>query len=512
MSFQKRLKEFEERAIARKMKGESLESLINDLYTIWAEMPAFREELAAQKRLDEAWLKIDTKREFEDIVKRHRMSRLKELPARQLRSIVQLFDGDAFRMTKDSLLGIMSATRDLIALGDLSNTTHPRGKYVWILAVLKQILYIPLEQLKLYIPEVTSRLDAIGSLGTTGRDVLVSHAPHLLNDFLGKVPLFRTGFEASNKSIEAVAEYIKSEIDPELDLIKVCIVGMDDEFKWYNTSRFNLTKNIIGRYAHEKGISLPKSILWKHNGRSLFGSDLKKILRGLGIQDGDKIIMSIRSLPASPQERVPLKQLQEGSNNNKRKVRAKQSKSKGNRSKHNTYTSDDAEFEKLKELHSKAMSSVLVEAERKHLKQIRQRLNDMTLKRMPPKQKNKVPKAAKMVSSTSNPLSDGLAGKAGKLFFIVRVGEPQNLYKSTKKTSSLAQASIDLHGMTKEEALSQLDNILPEWVDTAMKETHPFVMQAKIICGGGSQILSEGVEHWIRDNRFVANAPKNLSF
>ena len=69
---------------------------------------------------------------------------------------------------------------------------------------------------------------------------------------------------------------------------------------------------------------------------------------------------------------------------------------------------------------------------------------------------------------------------------------------------------IDLHGLTKDEALNKLDNNLPKWVDTAMKGEHPFVIPLKIVCGGGNQILSEAVESWIKQNDQVSNAPKNL--
>ena len=67
---------------------------------------------------------------------------------------------------------------------------------------------------------------------------------------------------------------------------------------------------------------------------------------------------------------------------------------------------------------------------------------------------------------------------------------------------------IDLHGCTKDQALSKLDEALVDWVDTAMKGEYPWVMPVEIGCGGGNQILSEVVEGWIRARKNVANAPK----
>jgi len=70
--------------------------------------------------------------------------------------------------------------------------------------------------------------------------------------------------------------------------------------------------------------------------------------------------------------------------------------------------------------------------------------------------------------------------------------------------------NVDLHGYTEESALRLLDDSLAGWVDVAMKDSYPFVIPIDIICGGGSQTLSEVVRNWIRTNRQVANRPKGL--
>jgi len=121
------------------------------------------------------------------------------------------------------------------------------------------------------------------------------------------------------------------------------------------------------------------------------------------------------------------------------------------------------------------------------------------------------------VEVVDNPLGDDgqLGGKAGKTQFIIQVGEVSNLYKTTKPSSAgrgrrQDDIMIDLHGLTAEEAVHRLDNSLPSWIETAMKGTYPFVIPVKIVCGGGSQILAEVVENWIKQNDHVANAPKNM--
>ena len=70
------------------------------------------------------------------------------------------------------------------------------------------------------------------------------------------------------------------------------------------------------------------------------------------------------------------------------------------------------------------MSGVLAEADHKHLKQTR--LYTMNLQHMPSNENKK--KSFQSTHLEIIPPTDGLAVKAGKLFYFVRVGEPQNLY------------------------------------------------------------------------------------
>ena len=105
--------------------------------------------------------------------------------------------------------------------------------------------------------------------------------------------------------------------------------------------------------------------------------------------------------------------------------------------------------------------------------------------------------------------------EAGKSHYAVQVGEVHNLYKSTKPSAKASHYSssgtslkLDLHGYTRKEALTKLDETLKSWVDIAMQGSYPFVQPATIVCGCGNQILSETVHEWIMSNDKVSNAPK----
>ena len=170
------------------------------------------------------------------------------------------------------------------------------------------------------------------------------------------------------------------------------------------------------------------------------------------------------------------------------------------------------EEKRQKHLWMKGIHRVHLEAAEKFRK-IRQELDAMNLERVEPKQKQrktKVDHPTDLISLSSSSF-DSVGKKAGKSQYIVLVGAPENLYKTRNIKRSLPQiVSIDLHGMSKSEAISKLDNNLPQWIDTAMRGSYPFVVPVKIICGKGSQTLSEAVAKWIRKKKEVSNAPKDL--
>lgn len=147
------------------------------------------------------------------------------------------------------------------------------------------------------------------------------------------------------------------------------------------------------------------------------------------------------------------------------------------------------------------------------LKQIRQRLNLLLIERKPPKDKR-----ARRHSNNSSFATLSWAetscgecissAKAGKSHFIVRVGSSENLYKTRKNLYQTRKAPpLDLHGYTKDDAFAKLDDCLKQWMELAMHDD-PFVIQVKIICGCGAQVLRETVETWIKSNRNVCIAPK----
>jgi DNA-nicking Smr family endonuclease len=157
--------------------------------------------------------------------------------------------------------------------------------------------------------------------------------------------------------------------------------------------------------------------------------------------------------------------------------------------------------------HSTKLSQIFEEAE-PIFKEIRQKLAALSIECS--KAKYRPQKAMpSLVKPVDNPCTLGQGGKAGVPFYVVHVGETDNLYK-TRHTAfgNKNNVSIDLHGYTREQALEELDTRLPELVNTAHRGEYPFVIPVTIICGCGNQILSEAVDAWIRSNDNVANAPK----
>ena len=139
----------------------------------------------------------------------------------------------------------------------------------------------------------------------------------------------------------------------------------------------------------------------------------------------------------------------------------------------------------------------------------------MTIVKSSPKVKSLIPKI--ILPLTEIVSMEELGGKAGKFHYIVQVGDVHNMYKSSKPRRGCHALStnnrticIDLHGLTKTEAIECLNGQLPEWIDFAMHGHYPFVIPVEIICGCGNQILSEVVEQWIKANENVCNAPRNL--
>ncbi|KAL7550575.1 hypothetical protein ACHAWF_013790 [Thalassiosira exigua] len=257
-----------------------------------------------------------------------------------------------------------------------------------------------------------------------------------------------------------------------------------------------------------------KSFRVSHKENTIFlSSSGKKTLAELGIDDGDDILINgLEDQSSSVPAHKESSRKDRHKKNNKKKSTTKSAKKKRAKKTQPSapVLSEEEIMKKNRQLHSRALSNVFDEL-RPCLKVIRNKLNELNIKKSAPKSPTKVQKRG----STSHHDGDisgmfnekiGVGGKAGKVLYPILVGEPANLYKPMKRVNVLE--IIDLHGCTKEDALSKLDNILPVWMDTAMKGQSPFAIAVNILCGGGNQILSEAVAKWIRDTHCVANRPK----
>jgi len=269
-------------------------------------------------------------------------------------------------------------------------------------------------------------------------------------------------------------------------------------------------KELLVDYATETNVSI-KSLRIKHNGTTLFLSSIgKKTPLDLGIEEDG--VLEITIMQSTQTETTANEQPKQQSPKGKKKNK-KHKKSKKKRPVQIAPPEDEEEKDRKQWMFS--LYRVFAEAE-PTFKEIRQRLNAMNLERTKPKQRTSPSKSTKSVEVVDNPLvDDQLGGKAGRTQFIIQVGEVSNLYKTIKPSSASRgrrkdDIMIDLHGLTAEEAVYKLDKHLPGWIETAMKGTYPFVIPVKIVCGGGSQILAEVVENWIKQNDHVANAPRNM--
>ena len=253
-----------------------------------------------------------------------------------------------------------------------------------------------------------------------------------------------------------------------------------------------------------------------HNGKTLFlSASGKKTIKELGIRDGDEIIVGGVNAQKDTSDGLTITDFistkSDASKSKKQKKSSLSTRKKGQKLAVPTLSPHEIE-EKHRQSHSRAMTRVFEELN-PLLKQIRTRLNDLTIHKPAPKarkSKSKKKKQPPLTSIMNLPTTDCLGGKAGKISYPVLVGEVISLYKTAKPNNKSAKSGrypivLDLHGLSKDEALKKLDECLPVWVETAMSGESPWVLPVDIICGGGSQILSEAVKDWIRSNRQVAN-------
>lgn len=298
------------------------------------------------------------------------------------------------------------------------------------------------------------------------------------------------------------------------DEYKISIRLHDEESNDVRTMKIGFTstlKTLFNEYAEERGLSL-RAFRFSYEGRTLFLSSVgNKTPEQMGMNEGSVFVVTYTNglseeptkSTSSPKGKHCTSKKKGSKNKNKRRIK--------------TIISTKTE-EQMKVDHSKALTILFREAE-DTFKEIRQRLNSLTLERTQPKSRS-----SRQRSQVSHPLQDptfnvtseSLGGKAGKTHYLVHIGDVNNLYKTTKPSSVHSRnpqpqsLSLDLHGLTKNEAESALNTNLPKWNETAHSSSYPFVILVEIVCGGGSQVLSEVVERWIRVNENVANAPKSV--
>ena len=274
-------------------------------------------------------------------------------------------------------------------------------------------------------------------------------------------------------------------------------------------------KPLINLYAEKRGVSV-NSLRFSYKGKMIVLSDTKN---RRGMQDHDVIMVHHES--DSNKDNTVGNSIQQHNKMTKKKKKIKVVRNnKSNANKKEQVKQDKPAIPSIEDYrrHHSMILSKLHDEVQPRLKDIQTRLNTLDLKRQPPKLKNQGHKKSTKEKSDDQMLlpDSGLGGKAGKAYFVVQVGEVQNLYKTTKTsglTSPLQGQSeiptLDLHGCTRQEAIVKLKKSLEVWVDTAMRGYDPFVITAVIVCGCGSQVLSETVQEWIKSTSQVCNAPKN---
>jgi DNA-nicking Smr family endonuclease len=270
-------------------------------------------------------------------------------------------------------------------------------------------------------------------------------------------------------------------------------------------------KLLVKKFAEDEGFSL-KQLRFSYKGRNLFLSTLgQKSCQDLGISHLDSIFVHNKDATTDDEATSSSSDESHKENNPTPAVVSPCLKKFKPFSRKNSHTpcAYVPQAEQDRRNHSRKLSAIFEEAEPK-FKEIRQKLNDLTIECQSKAKSRPQRVAPALVKPIDNPCTIGQAGKAGVPFYVVHVGETDNLYK-TRHTPFGRQHrnhSIDLHGYTKEEAVKELDSKLPEWVSTAQRGQYPFVIPVTIICGCGNQIISEVVEEWVKSNDQVANAPK----
>jgi len=275
----------------------------------------------------------------------------------------------------------------------------------------------------------------------------------------------------------------------------------------------NILKSFFSDYAEKRSVSL-RSLRFSYKGKTMFLSSVgNKSPEELNMQDHDVITVHDTRHSASQETSSIAHEASEMIDKKNGALKKVQKRHKCKSKKKRIQLQEPGmTLEEHKRWHSTRLSKVHEEVQPR-LKTIRTRLHALQLNCQAPKQRKTTHKKNTVQGADLRLLPQvALSGKAGRSYYAVRVGEENHLYRTNGPSRPHGPGSLpvlDVHGLTREEALVILEESLKVWVDTALKGSYPFVIPAMIVCGGGNQILSETVQKWIKSKNNICNAPKN---
>jgi DNA-nicking Smr family endonuclease len=315
------------------------------------------------------------------------------------------------------------------------------------------------------------------------------------------------------------------EDNPLQQLFIVCYL-LSSEFAQLKFDQKELRYNIIAHGLNYKGSkSSGCHLVVSVNENDLYlTTSGRKTLKQLGINEGDicyfnyikkesnvsnvSNVVEYKSTPA-------INTLSNNKKKSSRRTKTSRRKPKGS-SAATSAANQEPTTQQLKEAHSRSFEPVINEL-RPRLQPIRRNLDSLTLERTRPKERRGLKVSSDDKENISNfSCTNEVSAKAGKAVLPIVVGQESNLYKSFKpshrrNSQPLETISLDLHGMSEDEAEQALKKSLPKWIKLAMKGGDPWVIPVDIICGGGNQNLREVVGDWIKREKQVGNRPKNYT-
>ncbi|KAL7457470.1 hypothetical protein ACHAWC_009007 [Mediolabrus comicus] len=311
-------------------------------------------------------------------------------------------------------------------------------------------------------------------------------------------------------------EFQVTEVCTLQQLFIVCYL-LSIEFRFENEFRFAHRKRLIYDLVVH-GLNFKRKSSDCHFVVSVNGSDLylTTSLKQLGIKEGDTCVcryIKPESFSGESESTAVADTPLNVKNKSFRRTRTSRRKFKGS-SAATSPANQEPTTQQLKEAHSKSFEPVINEL-RPLLRPIRRNLDSLTLERTRPKEIRDTKLDSNDKENINNfSCTNESAAKAGKVVFPIVVGQESNLYKSFKSSyrrnsQSFKAISLDLHGMSKDEAEQALKKSLLKWIKLAMNGGDPWVIPVDIICGGGNQILREVVDDWIKRENQVGNRPKN---